>query len=133
MLHNYLAKSYRVNGTFLKLNMRICIMKTTSVLISSLFFSITAVSSVALADGNSLSRNVFIEGTLQGNWKPAATSVSNETPDVAKSLDLFSNSVLGKTPRVTPAVTEESKPGKTDTAEETFTSRFQANYRYSKS
>lgn len=108
-------------------------MKTTSVLISSLFFSITAVSSVALADGNSLSRNVFIEGTLQGNWKPAATSVSNETPDVAKSLDLFSNSVLGKTPRITPAVTEESKPGKTDTAEETFTRRFQANYRYSKS
>ena len=108
-------------------------MKTTSALISSLLFTLTAVSSVALADGNSQSQNVFIEGTIQGNWKPAVTSVSNETPDVGKSLDLFANSVLGKTPRITPAVTEESKPKKTDTAAETFTSRFQTNYRYSKS
>jgi hypothetical protein len=108
--------------------MRIRIMKTASVLISSLLFSLTAV-----ADGNGQSRNVFIEGTIQGNWKPAVTSVSNETPDVSKSLDLFANSVLGKTPRITPAVTEESKPGKTDTAAETFTRRFQTHYRYSKS
>ena len=113
--------------------MRIRIMKTTSALISSLLFSLTAVSSVAFADGNSQSGNVFIEGTIQGNWKPAVTSVSNETPDVGKSLDLFANSVLGKTPRITPAVTEESKPGKTDTAAETFTRRFQTHYRYSKS
>jgi hypothetical protein len=113
--------------------MRIRIMKNASVLISSLLFSLTAVSSVAFADGNSQSRNVFIEGTIQGNWKPAVTSVSNETPDVGKSLDLFANSVLGKTPRITPAVAEEIKPGKTETAAETFTSRFQTNYRYSKS
>ena len=104
-------------------------MKTASVLISSLLFSLTAVSSVAFAD----SGNVFIEGTIQGNWKPAVTSVSNETPDVGKSLDLFANSVLGKTPRITPAVTEESKPGKTDTAAETFTRRFQTHYRSSRS
>jgi hypothetical protein len=81
--------------------MRIRIMKTTSALISSLLFSLTAVSSVAFADGNSQSGNVFIEGTIQGNWKPAVTSVSNETPDVGKSLDLFLNSALGKTPRIT--------------------------------
>ena len=108
-------------------------MKTTSALISSLLFSLTAVSSVAFADGNSQSGNVFIEGTIQGNWKPAVTSVSNETPDVGKSLDLFLNSALGKTPRLTPAVTEESKPGKTDTAAETFIRRFQTHYRYSNS
>lgn len=108
-------------------------MKTASVLISSLLYSLTAVSSVAFADGNDQSRNVFIEGTIQGNWKPAVTSVSNETPDVGKSLDLFLNSALGKTPRITPAVTEESKPGKTDTAAETFTRRFQTPYRYSES
>lgn len=108
-------------------------MKNASVLISSLILSFTAISSVAFADGNNQSGNVFIEGTLQGNWKPAVTSVSNETPDVSKSLDLFANSVLGKTPRITPAVTEESKSGKTDTAAETFTRRFQTHYRHSKS
>lgn len=108
-------------------------MKTASVLISSLLFSLTAVSSVAFADGNGQSRNVFLEGTIQGKWQPAVTSISNETPEVGKSLDLFANSVLGKTPRITPAVTEESKPGKTDTAAETFTRRFQTHYRYSKS
>lgn len=107
-------------------------MKTASALISTLLISLTA-SPVAFADGNSAPRNAFIEGTIQGNWKPAVTSVSNETPDVGKSLDLFANSVLGKTPRITPAVTEESKPGKTDTAAETFTRRFQTQYRYSKS
>lgn len=106
-------------------------MKTASILISSLLYSLTAVSSVAFADGNDQSRNVFIEGTIQGNWKPAVTSVSNETPDLGKSLDLFLNSALGKTPRITPAVIE-SKPGKTDTAE-IFTSRFQTQYRHSKS
>lgn len=89
-------------------------MKTKSVLISSLLFAITAVSNIAFADGNNLdqSRNVFVEGTILGNWKPAATSVSNETPDVDKSLELFSSTVLGKTPRITPVVAD-SKPAKT--------------------
>lgn len=103
-------------------------MKTKTVLISSLLFSLSAASSVASADG----ANVFIEGTLQGNWQPAVTSVSSETPHVGKSLDLFLNSALGKTPRITPAVIETSKPGRTDTAE-IFTSRFQNQYRHSKS
>lgn len=109
-------------------------MKTKSVLISSLLFAITAVSNIAFADGNNLdqSRNVFVEGTILGNWKPAATSVSNETPDVDKSLELFSSTVLGKTPRITPVVAD-SKPAKTETASELFTRKFQTNYRYTKS
>lgn len=109
-------------------------MKNKSVLISSLIFALTAGSNIALAEGNNLdpSRNVFVEGTILGNWKPAATSVSNETPDVDKSLDLFSNTVLGKTPRITPAVSE-SKPAKTETASDLFTRKFQTNYRYTKS
>ena len=109
-------------------------MKTKSVLLSSLLFAITGVRSIAFADGNNLdqSRNTFVEGTILGNWKPAATSVSNETPDVDKSLALFSSTVLGKTPRITPAVSD-SKPVKTETASDLFTRKFQANYRYTKS
>jgi hypothetical protein len=113
--------------------MRIYIMNTKSVLISSLLFAITGASGIALADGNNpdQARNTFVEGTLLGHWKPAATSVSNQTPDVDKSLELFSSSVLGKTPRVTPAI--DSKPVKTETASDIFTRMFQANYRYTKS
>lgn len=109
-------------------------MKINSVLIGGLLFAITAGSNIALADGNNLdqSRNVFVERTILGNWKPAATSVSNETPDVDKSLDLFSNTVLGKTPRITPAVSV-GKPGKTETASDLFTRKFQTDYRYTKS
>ncbi|OAJ69447.1 hypothetical protein A7976_04270 [Methylobacillus sp. MM3] len=114
--------------------MRVYIMKIKSVLINSLLFSITAASGIALADGNNLdqSRNTFVYGTIQGNWKPAATSVSNETPDVDKSLGAFASTVLGKTPRITPAVSD-SKPVKTETASDLFTRKFQANYRYTKS
>jgi hypothetical protein len=109
-------------------------MKIKSVLINSLLFSITAASGIALADGNNLdqSRNTFVYGTIQGNWKPSATSVSNETPDVDKSLGAFASTVLGKTPRITPAVSD-SKPVKTETASDLFTRKFQANYRYTKS
>lgn len=109
-------------------------MNTKSVLITSLLFALTGVSSIAFAEGNNLdqSRNVFVDGTILGNWKPAATSVSNDKPDVDKSLDLFSNTVLGKTPRITSAVTV-GKPAKTESASDLFTRKFQANYRYSKS
>lgn len=108
-------------------------MKTKSVLISSLLFAITGVSGIAFADGNNpdQSRNTFVEGTILGNWKPAATSVSNETPDVDKSLGAFASTVLGKTPRVTPAI--DSKPVKTETASDLFTLKFETNYRYTKS
>ena len=108
-------------------------MSTKSVLISSLFIAITGASGIALADGNTpdQARNTFVEGTLLGHWKPAATSVSNQTPDVDKSLELFSSTVLGKTPRITPAI--DSKPVKTETASGLFTRKFQANYRYTNS
>lgn len=109
-------------------------MKTRSVLIiSSLLFTITG-SGIAYAEGNNsdTSKNVFIERTILGNWKPEVTSVSNETPDVAKSLDLFANTVLGKTPRITPAVTV-GKPARNETASDIFTTKFQSNYRHIKS
>lgn len=98
-------------------------------LISSLFVSLTAISSLAFADGNTDSAHVFIERTLQGNWKPSETSVSNEKPDVSKSLDLFANTVLGKTPRVTPAATETTS----NSTAETFIRKLQNPYRDSKS
>lgn len=98
-------------------------------LIGSLFLSLTAISSLAFADGNTDSAHVFIERTLQGNWKPSETSVSNEKPDVSKSLDLFANTILGKTPRVTPAVTE-TMPNSTA---ETFIRKLQNPYLDSKS
>jgi len=109
-------------------------MKTKSVLISSVLVAISAVSNIALAEGNNLdqSRNVFVEGTILGNWKPHSTSVSNVTPDVDKSLALFSDSVLGKTPRITPAVLN-SKPAKTEAASDLFTRKFETNYSSSKS
>lgn len=109
-------------------------MKTKSALISTLLFAITTVSNIAFADGNNIdqSRNIFVEGTILANWKPAVTSVSKETPDVNKSLELFSSSVLGKTPRITPAVTVIESV-KTETASDLFTRKFQANYRYTKS
>jgi hypothetical protein len=114
--------------------MRIYIMNTKSVLISSLLFAITGASGIALADGNNPdhSRNTFVEGTILGNWKPAATSVSNETPNVDKSLGAFASTVLGKTPRITP-VASDSKPAKTETASDLFTRNFQTNYRHTKS
>lgn len=98
-------------------------------LIGTLFVSLAVTSSMTFADGNIESANVFIERTLQGNWKPAETSVSNEKPDVSKSLDLFANTVLGKTPRVTPAVTETTS----NSAAETFVRKLQNPYRDSKS
>lgn len=109
-------------------------MKTKSALIiSGLLLTITG-SGIAYAEGNSsdTSKNVFIERTILGNWKPEVTSVSNETPDVAKSLDLFANTVLGKTPRITPAVTV-GKPARSETASDAFTTKFQSNYRHVKS
>lgn len=59
-------------------------MKSRSVLINSLILAITAGSNIAFANENNLdpSRNVFVERTILGNWKPAATAVSDKTPDV---------------------------------------------------
>lgn len=110
-------------------------MKTKSVLIiSSLIFSITGASGIAFAEGNNAdqSKNVFIERTILGKWKPDVTAVSNEKPDVAKSLDLFADTVLGKTPRVTPAV-KVGKPARSETASDGFTTQFQSTYRNAKS
>jgi hypothetical protein len=110
-------------------------MNTKSVLlIGSLLVSITGASGIAFAEGNNVdqSKNVFIERTILGNWKPDVTAISNETPDVAKSLDLFADTVLGKTPRITPAVTV-GKPARSETASDTFTTKFQSNYRNVKS
>jgi len=104
-------------------------MNIKSTLIGSLFVSLAAASSVTFADGNIDAAHVFIERTLQGNWKPSETAVSNEKPDVSKSLDLFANTVLGKTPRVTPAVTETIS----NSAAETFIRKLQNPYLDSKS
>jgi fructose-1,6-bisphosphatase len=95
-------------------------------IIGSLFVSLATISSVTLADGNIESADAFIERTLQGNWKPADTSVSNEKPDVSKSLDLFANSIFGKTPRVTSDVNESVS----ESAADTFIQKLQNTYRY---
>ena len=96
-------------------------MNIKKTLIGSLLLSLAATSSVTFADD---AAHVFIERTLQGNWKPSETAVSNEKPDVSKSLDLFANTVLGKTPRVTPAVTETTS----NSAAETFIRKLQNPY-----
>lgn len=109
-------------------------MKTKSVLIGSVLLATAAVSNLAFADGNSVdqSRNVFIDGTILGNWKPAVMSISNETPDVDKSLGVFASMVVGKTPRITPAASYV-KSAEAEPASLLFTRQFQSNYRHTKS
>lgn len=101
-------------------------MKTRSIILGSLLLAITATSTAAFAEGTSVdqSRDVFVGGTILGQWKPAASAVSNQKPSVDDSLAAFSATVLGKTPRVTDAT--YSKPG-TELASQLFTRRFQIN------
>lgn len=108
-------------------------MKTKSVVISSVFVAITAASTFASAEDINAdhSRDVFVDGTIRGNWKPAASSVSNDTPSVDKSLAVFGGMVLGKTPRVTPE--SDGKLAKNESASQLFTRQFQTNYRLTKS
>ena len=102
-------------------------MKTKLFVSSALLLSLAATGTAALAEGYSAdkSRDVFINRALLGEWKPAASSVSNETPNVDKSLALFEKTVHGKSERVTEAT--HYKPIGTEVATQLFTSQFQKN------
>ena len=61
-----------------------------------------AATTAAFAGGNTVdqSRDVYINHTILGNWSADATSVSNDKPNVDKSLAIFGKTVTGKNERV---------------------------------
>ena len=94
-------------------------MKTKLMVTSSFLLALTAGSAFAAAD----SSDVFVKGTLQGQWKPAASSVSNDKPSVDISLAVYGAMITGKSVRVTEATRD--KPIGTEVASQLFTHQFQ--------
>lgn len=102
-------------------------MQGKTALLTTLLLTLAAGSSAALAADDQVdrSRDVFVQGTLQGKWQPAASSVSHDQPSVDKSLGVYASMILGKTPRVTAA--SVSKPHGTELAAQLFTRQFSSN------
>lgn len=71
------------------------------------------------------SQDVFVSGTIQGNWQADASAVSNVVPNVDKSVAVFVAMLAGNNPRALEATRSNIKS--TELALQLFTRQFQQN------